>query len=376
MINGGGYAYFEERMKRTRGENFPGYQYSVLRSGLNRTLRRKAEGVSSFRCNFNLILYSGVSSESITMARRPFVYWAQNETLLFLTIDLKDSSDATYTIVDNVFKFHATGVGAHGRCEYNFDLPLFAEVEMEKIDFDRFQDPDGSETEEDYEMINMNSRTPEAEMDALTQRILRECRSKPKTETEFISEEYYESFWEDNISIVKIATFLQLLDVVHALVGFTKGSCQVGLVQVCGRLAIIYLIDGYPDIQNALTTFILIIAYFSIEIFRYSYYLTRNLKVEIALLTWLRYNIWLLLYPVGLLLEGMHMDNYTYKLHFHLVQIVYWIQRWVFTCSLTVTSGRILSDGAMCVRNFCAQCVCNSHYLSQLAAFFIDPRAK
>lgn len=33
-------------------------------------------------------------------------------------------------------------------------------------------------------------------------------------------------------------------------------------------------------------------------------------------------------------------------------------------------------DGAICVRNFCAQCVCNSHYLSQLAAFFIDPRAK
>ncbi|KAM3716038.1 hypothetical protein ACO02O_00216 [Dirofilaria immitis] len=29
----------------------------------------------------------------------------------------------------------------------------------------------------------------------------------------------------------------------------------------------------------------------------------------------------------------------------------------------------------MCIRNLCAQCVCNSHYLSQLAAFFIDPRA-
>lgn len=26
-----------------------------------------------------------------------------------------------------------------------------------KIDFDRFEDPDGSETDEDYEMINMNA---------------------------------------------------------------------------------------------------------------------------------------------------------------------------------------------------------------------------
>ncbi|MCP9262051.1 hypothetical protein DINM_005347 [Dirofilaria immitis] len=33
-------------------------------------------------------------------------------------------------------------------------------------------------------------------------------------------------------------------------------------------------------------------------------------------------------------------------------------------------------DGTMCIRNLCAQCICNSHYLSQLAAFFIDSRAK
>ncbi|KAL3989892.1 Protein tyrosine phosphatase-like protein PTPLA family protein [Acanthocheilonema viteae] len=318
------------------------------------------------------------------MARRPFVYWAQNERLLFLTIDLKDSSDAYYTIAGNAFEFSATGVGAHGRCEYSFNLPLFAEVEMEKIgqengsklfyvlkkkdaiwwptvlkdssryswlriDFDRFEDPDQSETE-DYEMINMNARTPEAEMDAITQRIFKECRTKPKTETEFINEvkqfakkcnhllthylsaynvslfilhvyllftllfkifsdgnEYYSSFWQNNANIIKIATALQLIDVAHALIGFTKGSYRVGLVQVCGRLAIIYIIDGCPDVQNSLTTFLLMIAYFSIEIFRYPYYAASSLKIEISLLTWLRYNAWLLLYPVGLFLEGVTM---------------------------------------------------------------------
>ncbi|VBB27640.1 unnamed protein product [Acanthocheilonema viteae] len=273
------------------------------------------------------------------MARRPFVYWAQNERLLFLTIDLKDSSDAYYTIAGNAFEFSATGVGAHGRCEYSFNLPLFAEVEMEKIgqengsklfyvlkkkdaiwwptvlkdssryswlriDFDRFEDPDQSETE-DYEMINMNARTPEAEMDAITQRIFKECRTKPKTETEFINEEYYSSFWQNNANIIKIATALQLIDVAHALIGFTKGSYRVGLVQVCGRLAIIYIIDGCPDVQNSLTTFLLMIAYFSIEIFRYPYYAASSLKIEISLLTWLRYNAWLLLYPVGLFLEDV-----------------------------------------------------------------------
>uniref|UniRef100_A0A8R1XWG2 Very-long-chain (3R)-3-hydroxyacyl-CoA dehydratase n=1 Tax=Onchocerca volvulus TaxID=6282 RepID=A0A8R1XWG2_ONCVO len=317
------------------------------------------------------------------MARRPFVYWAQNQKLLFLTIDLKDSSDADYTIVGNLFEFRATGVGAHGRCEYSFELPLFADVEIEKagqeggskllyilrkkndiwwptvlkgggryswlrIDFDRFEDPDGSETDEDYEMINMNARTPEAEMDAMTQRILKECRTRPKTKAEFINEakrfakkcscllthylsafnlslfilhayllfillfkfftvgsEYYNSFWQNNVNIIKITTALQLIDITHALIGFTKGSYQVGLIQVCGRLAFIYIIDGCPDVQNLPTTFILMIAYFSIEVIRYPYYMARNLKIEISLLTWLRYNAWMLLYPVGLLLEGV-----------------------------------------------------------------------
>ncbi|OZC05843.1 tyrosine phosphatase-like protein, PTPLA [Onchocerca flexuosa] len=216
-----------------------------------------------------------------------------------------------------------------------------------KIDFDRFEDPDGSETEEDYEMINMNGRTPEAEMDAMTQRILKECRARPKTEMEFINEvkrfakkcsclltqylsafnvslfilhayllfiflfkfftvgsEYYNSFWQNNVNIIKIATALQLIDIAHAFIGFTKGNYQVGLIQVCGRLAFIYIIDGCPDVQNLSTTLILMIAYFSIEVIRYPYYVASNLKTEISLLTWLRYNAWILLYPVGLLLEG------------------------------------------------------------------------
>ncbi|VDM14167.1 unnamed protein product [Wuchereria bancrofti] len=31
--------------------------------------------------------------------RRPFVYWAQDERLLFLTIDLKDSSVRSYLFI-------------------------------------------------------------------------------------------------------------------------------------------------------------------------------------------------------------------------------------------------------------------------------------
>uniref|UniRef100_A0AAF5Q5E3 Uncharacterized protein n=1 Tax=Wuchereria bancrofti TaxID=6293 RepID=A0AAF5Q5E3_WUCBA len=108
-----------------------------------------------------------------------------------LTIDVKDSSDVSYAITGNSFEFRATGVGAHGRCEYSFQLSLFVGVELEK-------------------------RTPQVQMDAITQRILNECRTKSKTKTDFISDAYYNLFWQNNANIIKIATVLQLTDVAHA----------------------------------------------------------------------------------------------------------------------------------------------------------------
>uniref|UniRef100_A0A183D8N9 Very-long-chain (3R)-3-hydroxyacyl-CoA dehydratase n=1 Tax=Gongylonema pulchrum TaxID=637853 RepID=A0A183D8N9_9BILA len=72
-------------------------------------------------------------------------------------------------------------------------------------------------------------------------------------------------------------------------------------------LAIIYIIDGCPDVQNTITTFLLIVVYFSIEIFRYPYYAASSLELKVNLLTWLRYNAWIPMYPLGLILEGITM---------------------------------------------------------------------
>ncbi|EJW80065.1 hypothetical protein WUBG_09027 [Wuchereria bancrofti] len=139
-------------------------------------------------------------------------------------------------------------------------------------------------------------------MDAITQRILDECRTKPKTKTDFINDAYYNSFWQSNANIIKIVTALQLIDVAHALVGYTKGNYRIGLIQHSYTLL---MAVQMCKVHRQL--FILIFAYFSIEIFRYPYYAASCLKIEIPLLTWLRYNAWVLLYPVGLLLEGVTM---------------------------------------------------------------------
>ena len=51
------------------------------------------------------------------------------------------------------------------------------------------------------------------------------------------------------------------------------------------------------------STQLLCLAYMSIELFRYPFYATRVLDKEFEALTWLRYNAWLVCYPVGLLME-------------------------------------------------------------------------
>ncbi|VDN40363.1 unnamed protein product [Gongylonema pulchrum] len=79
--------------------------------------------------------------------------------------------------------------------------------------------------------------------------------------------EFCDIFWKEYATVIKIATALQLIDLVHAVIGFTKGSYRTGL-------------------------------------FRYPYYAASSLEVKVNLLTWLRYNAWIPIYPLGLILEG------------------------------------------------------------------------
>ena len=74
-----------------------------------------------------------------------------------------------------------------------------------------------------------------------------------------------------------------------------------------GRLTIIALVDGCPDLQTSVSTFCLMVVYLLIEQFRYPYYAVNSLGIEIYILTWLRYSIWIVLYPSGLLLEAINM---------------------------------------------------------------------
>ncbi|KHN74630.1 Very-long-chain (3R)-3-hydroxyacyl-[acyl-carrier protein] dehydratase 3 [Toxocara canis] len=363
------------------------------------------------------------------MASSPFVYWAQDEHSVFLTVDLKDATNIRYMLSGNVFEFRSIGTGAQGRKEYSFELTLFDDVSVEKesneygrrlvyslkkmnkgwwptitkqpsriswlrVDFDRFKDPD--ESDDDFEMVNSPQRMAEKEMDLLTQQLLKEATKRPTSFSDRLSakestsyfnaiavkkmrdecsallgqylfvcnvtlflihfyilavllsrfiangNEYMQRFWDEKslairvatalqlldvvhaiLGIIKsgyqtallqrfwdekslairVATALQLLDVVHAILGIIKSGYQTALLQVVGRLTMLFIIDGDPELHITLSTYLLMLVYFLIEMFRYPYYALASLKLHYWIVTWLRYTAWVPLYPMGLLLE-------------------------------------------------------------------------
>jgi very-long-chain (3R)-3-hydroxyacyl-CoA dehydratase len=116
---------------------------------------------------------------------------------------------------------------------------------------------------------------------------------------------YFKSFWETRRLAFYTCTALQYIDVFHGFIGITKSGWSTGIIQVTGRLVMLAIIDNCPYLHDSVTTYLLMFVYFLVEQFRYPYYAVSALGIELYFLTWLRYSIWILLYPSGLVLEAI-----------------------------------------------------------------------
>lgn len=104
----------------------------------------------------------------------------------------------------------------------------------------------------------------------------------------------------------KFCQLLQYLEVMHPIFGYTAGGAAVPFVQVSGRAFILFaMVEVEERMQTKPVIFYLFILWATVEIVRYPYYLSQLFKVEIGFLTWLRYTIWIPLYPLGILCEGI-----------------------------------------------------------------------
>lgn len=105
---------------------------------------------------------------------------------------------------------------------------------------------------------------------------------------------------------MKCSQILQYLECLHAIVGYTKGSALFPFLQVSGRNLVLFaVINSEPRIQDKPIILCLFLVWSAVELIRYPYYIITLVKKEISWLTWLRYTVWVVLYPMGFMCEGL-----------------------------------------------------------------------
>ncbi|XP_071518021.1 very-long-chain (3R)-3-hydroxyacyl-CoA dehydratase 3 [Panulirus ornatus] len=292
----------------------------------------------------------------------PFVYWAQTDLSITLRIELRNVQSPYVDLQEQSLIFCAIGHGAQGEKKYGFNLKLLKEIDTEnsryrvldrsvefslikvnvefwprllqdtkkpawlKIDFDKWtHEEDLSDESRDiaedypglYEKMQAEEMgwTPKREnmkkvylflynlwqlvgfIYILSVMAIRYIRDGPES-----MEGTYESVgW-----MMHLCFMTQFLEVLHPLVGYTSGSVFEAVIQIGGRGIIFFcLIKGEERMQTKPVIFYLFLVWSMIEVVRYPYYMLRVYDVQLGFLTWLRYTIWIPLYPLGFICEGV-----------------------------------------------------------------------
>ncbi|EFC44621.1 predicted protein [Naegleria gruberi] len=120
------------------------------------------------------------------------------------------------------------------------------------------------------------------------------------------------SLWQLNGGFLKYIQTQALLESVHSFFGITSSPVRTTFGQTCGRLFITHLIgDDLPtnDLLSDCLMTTLQLSWSAADIVRYLFYLGQLWKLDqthpkvASILKFLRYNAFLVLYPVGMLSE-------------------------------------------------------------------------
>uniref|UniRef100_A0A8C9WDT4 Very-long-chain (3R)-3-hydroxyacyl-CoA dehydratase n=2 Tax=Scleropages formosus TaxID=113540 RepID=A0A8C9WDT4_SCLFO len=288
----------------------------------------------------------------------PHVYWAQRHSEIYLRVELSDVQNLDISVQDNILRFRAQGHGAKGDNEYEFSLEFLEPVKPEVThrstqrqvnitvkkqehswwdrltvqerkplflapDFDRWLDESDAEMElrEKEERINRYlNQTPALFfpeflglkkgylfMYNLVQFLGFSWIFVNMTVRLFILGQ--DSFYDTFHTIADMMYFCQILavaEVVNPALGLVKTGVMPAMIQVVGRNVILFVIFGsLEEMQNKAVVFFVFYLWSMIEIVRYPYYMLACIDNEWKLLTWLRYSIWIPLYPLGVLAEAV-----------------------------------------------------------------------
>ncbi|XP_047495795.1 very-long-chain (3R)-3-hydroxyacyl-CoA dehydratase hpo-8-like [Penaeus chinensis] len=106
--------------------------------------------------------------------------------------------------------------------------------------------------------------------------------------------------WENTNSVLLIFQTLAVLEIMHSAVGLVSSSVMMVLPQVFSRLMVTWaILYSFEDSRTSIGFPMLLIAWSVTEVIRYSFYFLNILKQVPFLLTFLRYTLFIGLYPLG-----------------------------------------------------------------------------
>jgi very-long-chain (3R)-3-hydroxyacyl-CoA dehydratase len=108
------------------------------------------------------------------------------------------------------------------------------------------------------------------------------------------------TLWSVVGSIVFNCTMATFLEVGHSLVGAVRAPVGSTAIQVISRVALAQIINFAPGAQNVRPwLYMMIFAWSLTETIRYLFYGLNLLNMQVPVLTWLRYSLFIVLYPLG-----------------------------------------------------------------------------
>uniref|UniRef100_A0A3Q3J4E9 Very-long-chain (3R)-3-hydroxyacyl-CoA dehydratase n=1 Tax=Monopterus albus TaxID=43700 RepID=A0A3Q3J4E9_MONAL len=275
------------------------------------------------------------------MTLTPLVYWAQRHEEIFLRVELTDAQNIVVDVHENSLHFRAQGHGAKGQNEYDFRLEFLLPVKPEVThkstqrqvnitvrkeqsgwwerlviqerkpaflapDFDRWLDESDAEMEI-REKVRLNLKTGFLFVYNLVQFLGFSWIFVNMTVRLFIfgQDSLYDTFHTISDAMF-LCQVLAAVEVLNAAFGVVRSGVVPAVIQVVGRNFILFIIFGsVEEMHNKPVVFFVFYLWSAIEIFRYPFYMLACFNTEWKTLTWLRYTIWIPLYPLGTLAEAV-----------------------------------------------------------------------
>ncbi|CAH3017990.1 unnamed protein product [Porites evermanni] len=309
----------------------------------------------------------------MTTVFKPIIRWAQNKEWLFLTLELTDVQYPAIELTSTRLVFQGFGHGARGEQQYHVDINFYKPVNVSasthkvldrhvkfsiakvsgeqefwprllgdeqkpawlKIDFDRWQSEDASDT--DHEELQ-NQAEVERFMEASDARELELEDAIDETKEEVLR--FVRVFYLIIYNLMQAGLFLYIvlvllsrlffhgtdaftdaydavsdvlascqlaaiLEVVNPMLGIVKTGVVAPFMQVFGRNMVLFLVVvAHKELHQQAVVYGLFLVWSLIEVVRYPFYASQVINKRIEPLIWLRYTMWIPLYPLGIFFEG------------------------------------------------------------------------